>query len=243
MDAPRRTPSGEKLQVTCNSCSLDAICIPRGLGPREVARVSAFVRRKRTLQRGEFLYRRGDPFTGVLAIKAGTAKIVVSDSQGNEHILGILLPGELLGFDALSTDRHSCSAVALETLSFCQLPADKLEVLCQSVPSLMRELFRHAGEKLNDESRQLILNKRPAEERLASFLISLSDRYRNRGFSPVEFTLSLTRQEIGNHLGLALETVSRLLKQFQRLGLIEVDHKKIRISDVERLRDTATLFR
>ncbi|MEN8259170.1 MAG: helix-turn-helix domain-containing protein [Pseudomonadota bacterium] len=236
MGAQRRVSDAGKLQVNCNNCSLDSICIPRGLAQQEVAHLSKVVRRQKTLQRGDFIYRRGDPFTGVLAIKTGTAKIIVSDSQGNEHVLGVLLPGELLGFDALSTDRHNCSAVALETLSFCQLPAEKLENLCQSVPSLMRELFRHAGEKLNDETRQLILNKRPAEERLASFLISLSDRSKSRGFSPLEFTLSLTRQEIGNHLGLALETVSRLLKKFQNFGLIQVNHKKIRITDAERLR-------
>lgn len=236
MGAPKHAIYREKLQVTCSNCSLDSICLPRGLEQEEIESISQVVQRKKILQRGEYLYRRGEPFKGFLAIKAGTAKIVTSDSLGNEHVLDVLLPGELLGFDALSTDTHYCSAVALETLSFCQLSADQIEKLCHKVPSLMRQLFRHAGEKLNDESHQIILNKRPAEERLAYFLVSLSDRYKYRGFSPVEFTLSLTRQEIGNYLGLALETVSRLLKQFQNLGLITVNHKSIRIDDLNGLR-------
>jgi CRP/FNR family transcriptional regulator len=224
------------IQVSCNNCSLDAICLPRGLSEREVASLSEVVKRKKTLQRGEYIYREGSSFKGILAIKSGTAKLIKDDPHGNEHIINILLPGELLGFDGLHDNRHSCSAVALETMSFCELPGDKLEGLCRQVPSLMRELFRHTGEKLNEDRNQLVLHKRPAEERLASFLISLSERFKRRGFSASEFTLTLTRQEIGNHLGLALETVSRLLTQFQNAGLITVNNKHIHINNLNGLR-------
>jgi CRP/FNR family transcriptional regulator len=206
------------------------------LSEREVNCLSEAVKRKKTLQRGEYLYREGSPFKGILAIKSGTAKLVKDDPHGNEHIINILLPGELLGFDGLHAHRHCCSAMALETLSFCELPADKLETLCQQVSGLMRELFRHTGEKLNEDRNQLVLQKRPAEERLASFLISLSERFKRRGFSASEFTLTLTRQEIGNHLGLALETVSRLLTQFQNAGLITVNNRHIQINDMNGLR-------
>lgn len=219
------------IQVSCSNCSLDTICLPRGLSVQEIEKVSQVVKRKKTLQRGQYIYHEGSDFKGILAIKSGTAKLIRDDHHGNEHILNILLPGELLGFDGLYDEKHSCSAIALETLSFCELPADELESLCLKTPGLMRELFRHTGEKLNSERNQLVLNKRPAEERLAAFLISLSVRLKKRGFSPAEFTLSLTRQEIGNHLGLALETVSRLLKQFQTQGLITVRNRHIRIND------------
>ena len=226
----------KNMQISCNHCSLDSICLPRGLSAKEINRISDVIKQTISLQRGAFLYRQGSDFKGVLAIKSGTAKLIREDQQGDEHILNILLPGELLGFDGFYEDKHSCSAVALETVSYCELPADGLETLCLKVPGLMRELFRHTGEKLDEELSHNVLNKRPAEERLAFFLISLSDRLKRRGFSPSEFNLSLTRQEIGNHLNLALETVSRLLQKFDNSGMISVNKKNIQIHDLQGLK-------
>lgn len=223
-------------QVSCGNCSLDNICFPRGLSQEEINNISLIIKPKKTLQRKEYIFRQGDSFRGVLAIKSGTAKLVSNDQQGNEHILNILLPGELLGFDGLYNDSHLYSAIALETLSFCELPAQSMDKLFQAVPTLTREFFRHSSEKMNEDKELIVLSKRPAEERLAYFLISLSDRLERRGFSAFEFTLSLTRQEIGNHLGLALETVSRLLKKSQEDKLISVKSKHIRINDIPRLR-------
>jgi CRP/FNR family transcriptional regulator len=233
------TPSHDiqnKLQVTCQNCSLTSLCIPRGLAREDIEHIGRIVSRKKTLQRGEHLYRKGDLFRGIIAIKAGTAKTVTYDGHGNEYITSLLLPGELLGFDALASERHKCSAIALETLSYCELPSDQLDEVCQKVPNLLRELFRHAGARLDEETEQAIVNKQPAEERVAAFLLNLSDRLKNRGFSPVNLKLSLTRQEIGNYLGLALETVSRTLRAFQDAGLIVVHHKQVRINDLEGLR-------
>jgi len=223
-------------QVSCNNCSLDNICLPRGLSQAEIDNISKVIKAKKTLQRGDFIYREGDNFKGILAVKSGSAKLVANDSHGNEHILNILLPGELLGFDGLSNDKHGCAAIALETMTFCILPADSMEQLFQKLPGLTRELFRHSGEKMLEDKNQLVLSKRPAEERLAYFLISLSERLKRRGFSSSEFKLSLTRQEIGNHLGLALETVSRLLKKFQQDGLITVRNRFITIKDINSLK-------
>jgi CRP/FNR family transcriptional regulator len=218
--------------VSCNHCSLDHICLPRGLSQQDIEAVSQVVKPKQLLQRGEYLYHTGDAFKGLLAIKSGSAKLVANDTQGNEHILAILLPGELLGFDGFCNDHHHYAAVALETTSFCQLPADRMESVFQQVPSLTRELFRHTGDVMHDDKQHLMLSKRPAEERLAYFLISLSERLKRRGFSASEFNLSLSRQEIGNHLGLALETVSRLLKKLQEAELIVVQNRLITITDL-----------
>ena len=223
-------------QVSCNNCGLDNICLPRGLSHEEIESISQIVKAKKTLQRGEFIYHEGDNFRGILAIKSGSAKLVGADQHGNEHILNILLPGELLGFDGLSTDKHSCAAIALETTSFCLLPADSMDDLFHNIPTLTRELFRHSGEKMLEDKNQLILSKRPAEERLAYFLLSLSERLKRRGFSASEFKLSLSRQEIGNHLGLALETVSRLLKKFQEDEMIIVQNRFISITDISALK-------
>lgn len=227
----------KNMQISCNRCSLDTICLPRGLSEKEINRISDVIKQIKSVQRGSYLYRQGNEFKGVLAIKSGTAKLIREDQQGDEHILNILLPGELLGFDGFYDDKHSCSAVALETVSFCELPADELETLCLKIPGLMRELFRHTGEKLYEEQNHNVLNKRSAEERLATFLISLSDRLKRRGFSPSEFNLSLTRQEIGNHLNLALETVSRLLQRFDNRGMISVNKKNIQIHDLQGLKN------
>jgi len=222
--------------VTCNNCSLDNICFPRGLSKDEVNHISQIIKPKKPLQRGEYIFREQSDFKGVLAIKSGSAKLVTNDHHGNEHILNVLLPGELLGFDGISNDKYRCSAVALDTLSFCELPAKNMDELFKNVPSLTKELFRHSSEKMNVDKEFIILSKRPAEEKLAFFLISLSDRLKKRGFSASEFTLSLTRQEIGNHLGLALETVSRLFKKFHKDNLIIVQSKQIEITDIPRLR-------
>ena len=226
-----------KLQVTCSNCSLNELCLPRGLEQADIERIARIVGRKKTLQKGDYLYRKGDRFRGIIAIKAGTAKLVALDQGGNEYLTNYLLPGELLGFDALANDQHFCSAMALETLSYCELPAEQLDALCLDVPNLLRELFRHAGETLTAETNQIMLGKRPAEERVAGFLLNLSDRLYRRGFSATEFRLSLTRHEIGNYLGLALETVSRILTGFEEQGLIEVHNKQIRIRNLPALRE------
>lgn len=224
-------------QVSCTNCSLDNICLPRGLSQAEVDNISKVVKARKTLQRGDYIYREGDRFRGILAIKSGSAKLVANDQQGNEHILNILLPGELLGFDGLSDDKHGCAAIALETMTFCMMPSEQMDQLFQQLPSLTRELFRHTGEKVLQDRNQLVLSKRPAEERLAYFLLNLSERLHKRGFSSSDFKLTLTRQEIGNHLGLALETVSRLLKKFQDEQLIRVDNRFIHIKDQNALKN------
>ncbi|WP_198243138.1 helix-turn-helix domain-containing protein [methane-oxidizing endosymbiont of Gigantopelta aegis] len=223
-------------KVICGNCSLDNICIPRGLNAHEIDNISKVVKARKILQRGEFLYRQGDELKGILAIKAGSAKLVSNDFHGNEHILSVLLPGELLGFDGLSDNTHQCSAIALETCSFCLLPAESIDDMFLRIPGLARELFRHTGDKVNDDHQQRVLNKRPSEERLAFFLLNLSERLQQRGFSAASFRLSMTRQEIGNHLGLALETVSRLLKKFQQQNLIAIQNKSVTLLDIDGLK-------
>ncbi|AAU91868.1 MULTISPECIES: helix-turn-helix domain-containing protein [Methylococcus] len=227
----------QKLRVTCTNCSLNSLCIPRGLAKDDVDRIADIVGRRKTLARGEYLYRRGDSFRGIIAIKAGTAKLIAQDRRGEEFVSAFLLPGELLGFDGLSTDIHQCSAIALETFSYCELPAAQLDSLCKEVPKLLRELFRHAGKSIDSATDLALLAKRPAEARVAAFLADLSERLQQRGFSGAEFRLSLTRQEIGEYLGMALETVSRILSQFASQGVITINSRNVQILD------TATLNR
>ncbi len=235
MPPPKTREIKTKLQVTCQNCSLSELCIPRGLSHKDIERIGAIVSRKKSLHKGDYLYRQGDKFRGILAIKSGTAKLMTMDLYGGEFLTGYLLPGELLGFDALADDRHHYSALALEPLEYCEMPSEDLDSLCREVPNLLRELFRHAGKTLNMGTDRFVLSQRTAEERVVNFLLDLSDRLSRRGFSGVEIKLSLTRQEIGNYLGLALETVSRALKSLEDSGLITVQAKLIRILDKDRL--------
>ena len=226
-----------KLQVTCQNCNLSDLCIPRGLSHKDVERISDIVTRRKVLQKGDFLYRQGDKFRGILAIKAGTAKMLSLDYDGNEYITGYFLPGELLGFDGLANERHACSALALETLTYCEIPAEQIDKLCLEVPNLLRELFRHVGRTLTTETDHFMLSQRGAEERVAGFLVDLSDRLSRRGFSGGEIKLTFSRHDIGKYLGLTLETVSRILKTFEAMRIITVNAKSIQIHDKDRLRD------
>lgn len=224
-------------QVSCSNCNLDAICLPRGLTRQEIDNLSIVVTNNAVLQKGEYIYRQGDAFKSLVAIKSGSAKLVSSDSEGNQHLINVLLPGELIGFDGLYQDIYSCSVIALETTNYCALPADKFTELYTKIPNAARELFKHSSEIINEYQNRIVTNTYSAEAKIALFLINLSDRLKKRGLSPLEFDILLTRQEIGEHLGLTLETVSRMLKQFQDMELIIVQRKQIQIKNLQALRD------
>ncbi|MCK5888714.1 MAG: helix-turn-helix domain-containing protein [Methylococcales bacterium] len=228
--------SFKDFQVSCNNCNLDTICLPRGLSGEETESLNSVVKNNSTLQRGEYIYRQGDSFKGIIAIKSGTAKQITSDSDGHEHILDVLLPGEIAGFDGLNKKKYNCSVVALEQMSYCELPSENFDILCQEAPTIAREFFKHYSECIGGLQDQIISSKRPADEKLALFLINLSERLNRLGFSSMSFTLPLTRQEMGNHLGMTLETVSRMLQHFQNEGLIKVQRKYIEIKDIDSLK-------
>lgn len=231
-----RTPAPDrKPPVTCDTCHLSKLCIPRGLTHGEVESLSRIVRRNRTLNKGTVLYQVGEWHHGILALKSGTVKLVGVDGQGNEYIVDFLLPGDILGFDGFSTQRHSCAAIALETVSYCEIPAHQIERLTREIPGLLQIVLQQSGSQFEAGVQRLILSRRPAEARMAAFLAHLSERYRLRGFSPLEFRFSMTRLDIGNYLGLAPETVSRLLGQFEAAGLVDVNNKLIRILDLRGL--------
>ncbi|MCH9698093.1 MAG: helix-turn-helix domain-containing protein [Gammaproteobacteria bacterium] len=226
------------LKISCSQCSLGDICIPRGLSKTEVKTLSDVVKQKTILYQNEYIYRQGDKFKGIFAIQTGMAKLVTIDPNGDEHILSILLPGELLGFDGLG-DTHSCSAIALNTINVCELPRNRIEQACHKVPNLTYELFRHSSDILNDTQTHLVTAKLSGEQKIAKFMLDLSNRLQARGFSKSEFRLPLTRNEIGNHLGLAIETVSRLLKQLQQKKLLDIQLREVTILDYDGLMQIA----
>jgi CRP/FNR family transcriptional regulator len=208
-----------------------------GLTPEDVDQLDNIVRRSRPLHRGDHLFRQGDVFQCIYVVKTGTVKSFDPGEDGSEQVLGFHLPGEMIGLDAIESGYHHCSAKILETTAVCEIPFTRLEELSSTIPSLQHQMYRLLSREIgHDEDMLTLLGKRNAEERLASFLLSLSGRFQRRGFSPSDFYLSMSRHEIGNYLGLAVETVSRLFTRFQDEGLLKVERKHIQLMDIERLK-------
>lgn len=227
----------DKIKVACRDCSLSTLCLPMGLRPEDVDRLDAIVKRNRPLQRGDHLFRAGEAFRNLYVVKTGAVKTFTQTNEGDEQVVGFHLPGEVLGMDAIQDGAHGCSARALETTAICELPFDRLEDLSSNVPSLQHQMFRLLSKEIGQEAEMMaLLGRSTAEERVASFLLSLSDRFKRRGFSATDFFLSMSRQEIGSYLGLALETVSRLFTRFQDEKILKVERKHVQILDLDRLR-------
>jgi len=208
-----------------------------GLKMEDVERLESIVKRSRPLHRGDQLFRRGDRFEALYVVKTGTVKTYApSGEHGSEQVLGFHLPGELLGLDAIDRDCHVCSAKVLETAAICEIPFQRFEELAARVPSLQRQMYRLLSKEIVQDSEMLLLlGKKSAEERLATFLLSLSQRLSRRGLSPTDFYLSMSRHEIGSYLGLAVETVSRLFTRFHEEGILGVDRKHVRLIDLAAL--------
>ena len=228
--------SFETIRVACKNCTLNALCLPMGLAPEDVERLDDIVKRTRPLHRGDFLFRTGDRFRSLYVVKTGSIKTFAPSPEGGEQVLGFHLPGEIIGLDAIDTEAHACSAKVLETSAICEIPFSRLEELSASIPSLQHQMFRLLSKEIShDTDMLLLLGKKNAEERLAAFLVSLSRRLAKRGLSPTDFYLSMSRHEIGNYLGLAVETVSRLFTRFQDEGLLKVDRKHVELIDLDGL--------
>jgi CRP/FNR family transcriptional regulator, anaerobic regulatory protein len=224
------------IKVACRECSLNAICLPVGVESQDLDRLDAIIDRKRPIARGEHLFRSGDRFQAVYAVRSGSLKTYATSENGQEQVMGFQLPGELVGLDAIADNVHPLSARALETTSVCEIPFSELETLSGQLPSLQHQLLRLMSREIrDDEQNMVVLGQKSAEERLAAFLISLSTRFQRRGFSPNQFNLSMSRGDIGNYLGLALETVSRLFTRFQNEELLRVDRKHIELLNRDRL--------
>jgi CRP/FNR family transcriptional regulator len=207
-----------------------------GLAPEDVERLDDIVKRTRPLHRGDFLFRTGDRFRSLYVVKTGSIKTFAPSPEGGEQVLGFHLPGEIIGLDAIDTEAHACSAKVLETSAICEIPFSRLAELSASIPSLQHQMFRLLSKEIShDTDMLLLLGKKNAEERLAAFLVSLSRRLAKRGLSPTDFYLSMSRHEIGNYLGLAVETVSRLFTRFQDEGLLKVDRKHVELIELDGL--------
>ena len=220
------------IKTACSNCNLRELCLPLGLTDEELHRLDDLVSNRRRLKRGDRLYSFGAPFDAIYAIRSGFFKTDVLLEDGRDQVTGFQMAGELLGLDGISTEHHTCNAVALEDSEICAIPFSRLESLSREIHTLQHHFHKvMSREIVRDHGVMMLLGTMRAEERLAAFLLNLSQRFTARGFSHAEFYLRMTREEIGSYLGLKLETVSRTFSKFQDDGLIEVQQKHVRILD------------
>ena len=228
----------EPFKLACSSCNLRELCLPVGLSRDGLARLDGLVTNRRSVARGETLFCAGETFDALFAVRSGFFKTCIASEDGRDQVTGFQMAGDLLGLDGISTDLHSCNAVALEDSQVCVIPYAELENLSRELHELQHQFHKiMSREIVRDHEVMLLLGSMRAEERLAAFLLNLTQRLEARGFSASSLILRMTREEIGSYLGLKLETVSRAFSKFQDDGWLEVKQRQIRILDSAPLRN------
>lgn len=223
----------KRLKTECTTCSLSELCLPLGLNENELEQFSGIIVEKRNFHRGDYLFREGQVFTNIAAIRAGSFKGITTDIEGIEHVRGFYFPGELLGFHAIHSQRYAISLIALETSSVCMIPYPELFRLSRELPKLQEQLFSVMSQKLLPQFK--VDPNNTAEQRIARLLLNISARFKCRGYSATEFRLSMSREDIGHYLGLATETISRIFKHLADEGVLEVNRRDITLKDMRRL--------
>ncbi|MCO7223948.1 fumarate/nitrate reduction transcriptional regulator Fnr [Pleionea sp. CnH1-48] len=227
-------------EIKCQNCRISKLCLPVMLADSEIEHLDSIVQRGKPLNTDENLFRSGDKFENIYAVRSGSLKSYTISEDGIEQVTGFYLPGEIIGLDAISSQVHPSYAKALETSMICALPFESLESLATGIPSLQRQLLNVMSNEIRDDQElMLLLNKKTSEERMAAFLVNLSIRFGQRGLSSRVFRLTMSRRDIGNYLGLAVETVSRVLTKLQKQEYILVDDKEITFTNPEKLSELA----
>lgn len=229
-------------ETRCMTCSLSSLCLPLSLNLEDIDQLDSIIKRRPPLKKGEHLFRQGDAFESVYAVRSGSLKNYIMTNDGEEQITNFHLPSELVGLDGIDCAAYPISAKALETTTVCEIPYSRLQELSNQLPDLRRQIFSCMSKELReDKQMMLLLSKKNAEQRVATFLANLSARFKRRGYSPYTFRLPMSRNEIGNYLGLAVETVSRVFTRFQSMEMIAVNGKEIHITKKQQLLEVADL--
>ena len=227
--------------VKCQDCGLNAICLPYSLSTEEMDIVDESVKRAKPLQKNQTVYETGQPFTSLYAVRSGAIKTSRIDDSGDEQVVGFYLPGELIGLDAIAGAEYKNTAKALETSSLCEIPYDRMTELSKSISNLQVHMYRLLSKEIQeDQELQMLLGKKTAEERIASFLFNLTERYRARHLSTTKFRLPMARTDIANYLGLAVETTSRIFTRLQQQEILKVNGKDVEVLDTGRLCEMAS---
>jgi CRP/FNR family transcriptional regulator len=223
---------------SCNQCSLSNICLPIAVSHEDLYRLEAVVSQGKIFDRGELVFRQCDRFKSCFAVQGGAIKTYFVSEDGEKQVTGFYLPGEVVALDSVSTNHYSCSAEALERSSLCEIPLNRLEELAARIPSLQQHFFQLMSHEIQSgQQMSMLLSRRTADERLASFLLSLSTRFNRRRLSPTHFRLPMARNDIANYLGLAVETVSRVLTRFQKQELVLFHGRNCTLVDIDGLKN------
>jgi CRP/FNR family transcriptional regulator, anaerobic regulatory protein len=225
------------LKVACSGCNLRELCLPVGLSDADMERLDGLVTSRKSVARGQALFHCGDPFRSLYAVRTGFFKTRIVAADSRDQVTGFQMAGELIGLDGISHDRHACDAIALEDSQVCVIPFAQLEALSREFIGLQHQFHKvMSREIVRDHGVMLLLGSMRAEERLAAFVLNLTQRLKARGFSASSLVLRMTREEIGSYLGLKLETVSRTFSKFQEDGLLAVKQRQIEVLDDAGLR-------
>ncbi len=222
-------------------------CIPSelfgaiGLTAKELERVQKLIFVPRSVKKGERLFRHGQPFQDIYAVRSGGFKSCIRSSQGREQVIGFHLPGDLLGLQGIASERHTCEVSAIEDAEVCTMPFEHVESLARELPSVQHLFYQWMSNEILRESQAIImLGSLRAEGRVAAFLLNLLERLKALGYSGSELVLGMTRADIGSYLGLKLETVSRVFSKLSTSQLISVDNRNVRVLRHEALVELAT---
>jgi len=228
-----------EFNLSCVNCRMRVLCLPAALDPPQLNALENIIEHRRTLRSGEYLYKQNEPFTALYAILTGCVKTYTTHEDGWVRITGCHLPGEIFGFSGIDEGQYRSTARALEDTLVCEIPFDDLEDLCRRIPDLQSRLFHLMSRRLveDHELAAQFLHKRPARKRIAAFLLGLSTRATRRGEPSLEFRLPMSRTDIGNYLGITLETVCRELARLEKHGTIRVHKRDLTILDLPKLRE------
>lgn len=228
------------VKENCRNCRLNSLCLPRKLPQQDIGELARIVQSRRPIRRGAYLFQAGNHFHSIFAVRIGTMKTSTLLPNGDEHISGFHLPGEILGLDAIGSRSHPSSSVALETTHVCEIPFAELESLCERAPALQRQLLRIMSRELSAEHGTThLLSRRSAEQRLALALLGFADRFASRGLSRSHFRLPMSRLDLANYLGLVPETMSRTFRRLEIQGLLSVAGKEVALIDSTALGELA----
>ncbi|MGN8032276.1 fumarate/nitrate reduction transcriptional regulator Fnr [Pseudomonas sp. 22189] len=225
------------LKTACSNCSVLELCLPIGMSGAEVERLDTLIVQRVKVKKGAALYRTGDPLRSLYAVRIGSFKTSMLSVDGREQVTGFHIPGKMLGLDAISADEHACNAFALEDSEVCPIHFAQLEKLAQNLPSLQHNLNRLLSREIvRDHSMLMLMGNMNSDERLAAFLLNLSQRLSLRGYSAKDFVLKMRREEIGSFLGLRLETICRGIAHLRDQGLVEISGRDVRIQNMDGLK-------
>gem|GEM_PF-25638 len=224
------------LKAECANCGVRELCLSMGMSVIDTDRLSAIIPQPLKIKKGEALYHAGDPLRSLYAVRYGFFKTTISSQDGRDQLTGFQMSGEMLGCDAISNNRHVCDAIALEDSEVCPIRFTQLERLSRELPSLQHNLNRVLSREIvRDHEMLLLMGNLNAEERMAAFLLNLSNRMANRGYSPTAFVLRMTREDIGSYLGLRLETICRAIANLRDHSIVRISGRAVEILDLKRL--------